>query len=278
MSRDSCNPAQPLNSVKVMQMKLYKFFFFLMFLFGNHVVYADASPAVLFRGSGASPDKVFKEGFRSLGVNENLYDHVMYSGRTDSVFVATSSDGVVSMRFVGLKFMDEELKLPNENRDKKYVSRLYLYKITPYPGIFDVNSSIDYYINTRKDDGYKSSKFLEYEHEYVAKGMLPGEQIDGAYAIDVSRLKGNPGDKNLKDLDYKQIGDFIDNPYYKPNANRQINPSPLPYFSSFTGRLGSPAACTTAHPDTDPETSQQPVILWAKCLFTYYSQAYFLMN
>ena len=167
-------------------------------------------PKHVYRSDFRSPDDIFTNGFKKLGDNDDLNDHVTgascYTGNQNTAFVATSE----SEQFATNWGRDRTVVNPDE-------SYVYVYRIRATGNFYDVYQSLLQAYRITGDSLYQAlASHYEYQQEWVAFNSITANQIE---RVDVY---GRPGPDGNMPLIRRQT-----NPNYVDSQSHG-NPDPYP--------------------------------------------------
>ena len=133
-------------------------------------------PSFVYRSDFREPANIFKNGMPSQGSNQNLLDHIYgnscMGGTKNTAFVATSLQKDFAIHF------GWDLLWTTEDAGPY----IYLYKIRASDNFFEVKNSLQKAFKSTGDENYKDAlDTFGHEHEWVALGGIPANQIKTVY-------------------------------------------------------------------------------------------------
>ena len=164
----------------------------------------------VYRSDFRSPDEIFRNGFRPLGNNDDLKDHVTgascNTGNRNTAFVATST----SEQFAINWGRDRTVVNP----DERYI---YVYRIRATGNFYDVYQSLLQAYRNTGDTMYQAlANHYQYQQEWVAFNGVTANQVE---QVDVY---GRPDRNGHMPLIRSQT-----NPHYVDSQSHG-NPDPYP--------------------------------------------------
>ena len=179
----------------------------LCFLLLSAVVQAaDPPPSIVYRMDFREPTTIFNEGFKALGSNDNLYDHVngdsCYKNARNTAFVATTSDKEFAVKWS-----------KNDFCYKGTATYYYVYEIRATSNFYNAEESL---INTEEERNIELATKFQNESEWLAYGGVDKIQIKLAEIYEMPKDKGEDG----------IYRDTIKNEDYDGTITSSANPGP----------------------------------------------------
>ena len=159
---------------------------------GNIVV-----PKFVYRADFRDPRLIFQSGFRHIGQNTNILEHVQgttcsYGPNPSTAFVATTSEEAFAVKWGG-----DQIWIDNEKGP--YV---FIYKIRATPAFYSAyDSLLNIYRRTRKKKYQSAADKYQYQKEWLAFNGIQSELIVSAKVM----MRGDPGKLTLVRTDRKSV-------------------------------------------------------------------------
>ena len=202
----------------------------------------DEVPQTVYRADFRDPDEIFAHGFRTLGNNDDLFDHVsgtscQSGANQNSAFTATTS-----VEKFARKWCSDNLW--SGQGGSRF---MYVYEIRATKNFYNAYNSLMNTFHQTKKTEYKSlAEMFKAENEWVAYKGVPRDLVKGA-------TKYEKGEAPTK---LKQVSERI-NPFYS-EANTAGNKDPFQVSGAhstsvvtlISGSIAHLSACFKSCPKT----------------------------
>lgn len=123
-------------------------------------------PAPLYRGDSRPPNEIYKKGFKALGTNKDLVDHILHCGGEK-----------------GTKYVSTSISKEKAKKHPKYVSKSYVYEIRTMRPVVNVEEFIKNYLDKFGDLKGAAQFYAKTEREIAIKGKISPFEIKKCWKV-----------------------------------------------------------------------------------------------